>query len=238
MNQKMDNLSLESNDLRESITKIRQEATETREVFVSDIAQVLSDSRNIKSLRTKMKELQRKLHHAESYEFDLKETRKRLKELEKTTWEQLSPPHGTAGAVAGGGGGGAALTPRKVVKKFLFHLEDKILLEIFAFLETQDVLRAAQVEHLTDSPLLTLSRSRHLSHPPGLSIRVQESRHLVRNRISNRQSRMGNRARARPGDGDGPSDHSQRAASSSTFEHDSPASSDSWTTCWPHQINR
>jgi hypothetical protein len=150
MSENMNNLSIESNTLKDSIIKIRQEAMETREAFVSDIAQVLSESRNVKSLRLKMKDLQRKLHHAESYEFDLKETRKRLKELEKSTWERLPlPPHGVGVvAVAGGGGGGATsvVTPRKILKKFLFHLEDKILLEIFAFLETQDVLRAAQVQ--------------------------------------------------------------------------------------------
>jgi hypothetical protein len=140
----------DKNELDDQIQKIRKDAVATRDIFVSDIAQVLSESRNAKSLRMKVKDLQRKLHLAESYETDLKEMKRRVKELEISGGAGVSPrdlfsssqdnthPSPTSSTYV-------PTSRKRHVKKFLFHLEDKLLLEIFAFLETQDVLRAAQV---------------------------------------------------------------------------------------------
>lgn len=119
--------------------RIHEDAVVTREMFISDIAQVLSESRNMKSLRIKTKELQRKLHLAESYESDLKEARRQLKEYQKGNLDQLAittTPSSSSIAIP---------ATKKKTKKFLIHLGDQMLLEIFSFLETQDVLRAAQV---------------------------------------------------------------------------------------------
>ena len=136
--------------------KIHEDAVVTRDLFVSDIAQVLSESRNAKTLRMKVKDLQRKLHLAESYESDLKEMKRRVKELESARGSSpgdLTPSTPQENSMtAPTPATGISTLRKRPVKKFLFHLEDKLLLEIFAFLETQDVLRAAQVAPPTPLP--------------------------------------------------------------------------------------
>lgn len=143
--------------------KIHEDAVVTRDLFVSDIAQVLSESRNAKTLRMKVKDLQRKLHLAESYESDLKEMKRRVKELESARGSSprdlapsSTPQENSMTAAAPTPATGVSTSRKRPVKKFLFHLEDKLLLEIFAFLETQDVLRAAQVAHPTLHSSLTI----------------------------------------------------------------------------------
>lgn len=80
---------------------------------------------------------------AESYEADLIESRKRIKELEKAQWDKNSPASILSPSTSTSTS--SLFLPRKRILKFLVHLEDKLLMNIFSFLETQDVLRAAQV---------------------------------------------------------------------------------------------
>jgi DNA repair exonuclease SbcCD ATPase subunit len=173
-------LQQEKIDLDDKIQKIHQDAVVTRDLFVSDIAQVLSESRNAKTLRMKVKDLQRKLHLAESYEADLKEMKRRVKELESSrgaSVEDLSPSSprdSTNPAPALGAAAAVSSLRKRPVKKFLFHLEDKLLLEIFAFLETQDVLRAAQVVVPSLLPLTAVAAV-------GVQVCLQKGGHFVWN---------------------------------------------------------
>lgn len=138
----VDKLKTERTQAVELNTKILKQAKDVRERFVLDIAEVLSDSRNVASLRAKIKQLQRKVHIAEGLESELQQARKKIKDLEKaerhrdgTTIIEESP---------------LAIAPKKRVK-FLVHAEDKLLLLMFSFLETKDVIYSAQVGQSTST---------------------------------------------------------------------------------------
>jgi len=133
LRKQIDNLSKEKEDAVTVNSRIRQQAAEARDCFVADIAQVLSESRNTMNLRNKIKELQRKVQVVETQDAELKELRKKIKDLEKV-------------GSSGKGTGVVAVTPapRKRVRKFLIHLDDPLLLAVFSFLETKDVIWAAQ----------------------------------------------------------------------------------------------
>ena len=63
-----DKLRVEKAAVEEANLRIQQRAKDTREKFVLDIAEVLSESRNTDSLRSKIKTLQRKVHLVEGLE--------------------------------------------------------------------------------------------------------------------------------------------------------------------------
>jgi predicted RNase H-like nuclease (RuvC/YqgF family) len=132
----VDKLKTERLDAVELNAKIQKKARDTRERFVLDIAEVLSDSRNIASLRTKIKQLQRKVHVAEGLENELREARKKIRDLEKAERYRESGQIVEESPLP--------VVPKKQVK-FLVHAEDKLLLLMFSFLETKDVIYSAQV---------------------------------------------------------------------------------------------
>jgi small-conductance mechanosensitive channel len=142
LKEKADKINAENKELVSQQQLIRDRAIEARDNFVSDISQVLSESRNIKNLRTKSKELQRRLHLAESYESELKECRKRVKDLERGQWNKAAIMTGPS------------IIPKS--RNILQHAEDKLLLHMFAYLETVDVLSSAQVFSVLISPTILL----------------------------------------------------------------------------------
>lgn len=130
-----DKLRVEKAEVEEANLRIQQRAKDTREKFVLDIAEVLSESRNTDSLRSKIKTLQRKVHLVEGLENELRDARKTIKELERADRARDGQVEEEPEA---------PLEPRKQTT-FLVHAEDKLLLLMFSFLETKDVIYSAQV---------------------------------------------------------------------------------------------
>ena len=128
-------------------TRVQMKARATRERFILDIAELLSESRNTANLRNQIKQLQRKVHAADGLEKELRDAKQRIKELEK----------GSGRGVANGSGEILTDTPMDLSPKaappaapakkmtFLIHADDKLLLQMFSFLETRDVVYSAQV---------------------------------------------------------------------------------------------
>lgn len=130
LQERVKSLENENKLLQDKVQNIQQNAAAVREVFVSDIGELLSESRTITSLRAKLKAMELKLHTVSALETELSQTYAKLNDLEDQLKAKNQPRE---------------LLKRKPKRPLLLQLDDKMLLMVFSFLQTGDVLYAAQV---------------------------------------------------------------------------------------------
>lgn len=107
---------------------VKAKALKVRNIFVSDIGSVLNEGRSVVKLKSKIRGLEDKVAHMEQLEADLEDSQQKLKAIEKAYYlTQSAKETGDNAAVS------------------LTTIEDQLLLNVFAFLQTEDVLSAAQV---------------------------------------------------------------------------------------------
>jgi hypothetical protein len=116
----------------QSSINISAQALKIRDHFIKDVGEVLNEVSNIETSKQKLNEKTLKLKSFELLENELNETKKKLKEMERS-------------ARAAAHKGDKVLTI--VAKNAFVYLDDKSLLSIFSFLTTSDVISAAQVLH-------------------------------------------------------------------------------------------
>ena len=103
-------------------------ALKVRNAFVADIGAVLNEGRSVMKLKGKIRSLEDKVSHMEQLEQDLEDTEKKLKAIEKAYYLTQNVKDDDS-----------------LKQVSLPILEDSLLLNVFSFLETEDVLSAAQV---------------------------------------------------------------------------------------------
>lgn len=123
-------LQSEKDALQERVTYISSKALKIRNVFVADIGAVLTEGRNVVKLKKKIKQLEDTVHKLSQVEATLETTQQKLKTVEKAYFL-------TQKLQKNGGAPSMSLT----------MIEDHLLLNVFSYLQTEDVLSAAQVMH-------------------------------------------------------------------------------------------
>lgn len=127
----MATLRREKEALLEARQTTKSNALRVRNVFVSDIGSVLNEGRSVVKLKSKIRALEDRLAGVAELEAELEDTQQKLKSIEKAYYLTQS--------VRDAGG------QQRVC---LTTIEDQLLLSVFSFLQTEDVLSAAQViEH-------------------------------------------------------------------------------------------
>ncbi len=108
--------------------QIRDRAALVRNTFVSEIGPLLRESRAVVKLKTKIKTLEDKISEMSVLESELENTKHKLKVVEKSYYLSQSP---------------------KLESKSSFLplplLDDDLLLAVFSFLMTEDVISVSQV---------------------------------------------------------------------------------------------
>lgn len=118
---------------------VEAKALKVRNVFVADIGAVLNEGRTVVKLKNKIRALDDKVANISQLESELEDTQQKLKTIEKAYYLTQSARESGPDAPA------VTLTT----------VEDSLLLNVFSFLQTEDVLSAAQVfndSHLRRSP--------------------------------------------------------------------------------------
>ena len=121
-------LKKEKESLLAEKSDVKAKALKVRNVFVSDIGSVLNEGRSVVKLKSKIRALEDKVAYMEQLEADLEDSQQKLKAIEKAYYLTQSAKEA---------GENATVT--------LTTIEDQLLLNVFSFLQTEDVLSAAQV---------------------------------------------------------------------------------------------
>jgi hypothetical protein len=135
-----------NNILQAHQLEMRQKANQAKEHFIVDISQVLRESRNIYSLRERLKEMDKKLLLTSRLESELVDAKKRVRELERqndpSKRKQRNSSIGTGSKAATDIA--SSVTAIKVPHNLLVNVDDAFLMTAFSFLSTRDVIYTAQ----------------------------------------------------------------------------------------------
>lgn len=104
-------------------------SVQIRHKFMVDIGEVICESKNIANLKSRIKEMEMKLLVSDSLKEELTAAKQKIRLLERTI--RISEQTDNCNTA--------------IVRNAFIFLEDKILLSIFSFLTTNDVISAAQV---------------------------------------------------------------------------------------------
>ena len=124
----MKELSSERGELLKDNAQIRDRAVLVRNMFVSEIGPLLRESRAVVKLKTKIKSLEDKIAELSILESELESTKHKLKVVEKSYYLSQSPKVQSKGS-----------------NLPLPTLDDDLLLAVFSFLMTEDVISVSQV---------------------------------------------------------------------------------------------
>lgn len=131
---KIYSLQSENKRLFEEVESSRNRAKEVRDKFIVEVGPFLSQNKEASKLAHRIKELELRLAHArsepEEKEENIQSTSPTAKEAESQDQRDLESQ---------------VVLLKAEQRQFLFDLEEKLLLEMFSFLETVEVLSAAQV---------------------------------------------------------------------------------------------
>ena len=164
-------LTAEKQALLSEKAAIEAKALKVRNIFVSDNGSVLNEGRSVVKLKSRIRALEDRAAAAAQLEADLEDTTQKLRAVEKAYYLTQSARE-SAGDPAN-----------------LPSLEDPLLLAVFSFLQTEDVLSAAQVSFQTVGVIAGVG-SRVFS---GESPSLRASGQLVLHRVRDHQARVAGR---------------------------------------------
>ena len=147
---KVQHLEKANKALQSHRVEMRQKANQAKEHFIVDISQVLRESRNIYSLRERLKEMDKKLLLTTRLEAELVEAKKRVKELERQQEKSNKKKQrntsigGSIGDQASSSAAISNVNVAKVPHNLLVNVEDSFLMSAFSYLSTKDVIHTAQ----------------------------------------------------------------------------------------------
>ena len=139
--------------LSDELTKIKQGAITTREVFVKDIGHFLSENKQVQKLKDKIAELETRLNNYALHGTDiLEEDTHAQEDGEAGASDETSSevPEGSVDANAPLSSVVSISFAEKKKEKqeqqmFLYDLDDEFLLNVFSYLDTVEVLHVAEV---------------------------------------------------------------------------------------------